>query len=72
MVKRAIVMAPAIAALLALPALAAMPGFSTGPVFADFGPIASHVLIGKARGPMAADPADLPWKRLPSGRSVRP
>ena len=39
---------------------------------ADFGPIASHVLIGKARGPMAADPADLPWKRLPSGRSVRP
>jgi microcystin degradation protein MlrC len=39
---------------------------------ADFGEIASHVLIGKARGPMAADPADLPWKNLPPGRSVRP
>jgi microcystin degradation protein MlrC len=39
---------------------------------ADFGAIASHVLIGKARGPMAADPADLPWKNLPPGRSVRP
>jgi microcystin degradation protein MlrC len=39
---------------------------------ADFGAIASHVLIGKARGPMAADPADLPWTRLPAGRALRP
>ena len=39
---------------------------------ADFDPIASHVLIAKAAGPMAADPADLPWSRLPPERSVRP
>lgn len=31
---------------------------------ADFTPIASHVLVAKAAGPMAADPADLPWQRL--------
>ena len=31
---------------------------------ADFTPIASEVLIAKAPGPMAADPADLPWKKL--------
>jgi microcystin degradation protein MlrC len=31
---------------------------------ADFTPIASEVLIAKAPGPMAADPADLPWQKL--------
>ena len=31
---------------------------------ADFQPIASHVLVAKAAGPMAADPADLPWRKL--------
>jgi microcystin degradation protein MlrC len=39
---------------------------------ADFQPIASHVLVAKAAGPMAADPADLPWKHLPSGTRRRP
>ena len=33
---------------------------------ADFTPIASHVLVAKAAGPMAADPADLPWRHLPA------
>ena len=33
---------------------------------ADFTPHASHVLVAKAAGPMAADPADLPWTRLPA------
>ena len=32
---------------------------------ADFTPIASHVLVAKAAGPMAAEPADLPWRHLP-------
>jgi microcystin degradation protein MlrC len=32
---------------------------------ADFTPIASEVIVAKAPGPMAADPADLPWTRLP-------
>jgi microcystin degradation protein MlrC len=31
---------------------------------ADFTPHASHVLVAKAAGPMAADPADLPWQKL--------
>ena len=31
---------------------------------ADFQPHASHVLVAKAAGPMAADPADLPWRKL--------
>ncbi len=31
---------------------------------ADFTPIASEVIVAKAAGPMAVDPADLPWKRL--------
>ena len=31
---------------------------------ADFQPNASHVLVAKAAGPMAAVPADLPWKKL--------
>ncbi len=33
---------------------------------ADFSPVASHVLVAKAAGPMAADPADLPWRNLPA------
>ncbi|MBC5764539.1 M81 family metallopeptidase [Ramlibacter albus] len=32
---------------------------------ADFTPIASHVLVAKAAGPMAAEPSDLPWRHLP-------
>ena len=39
---------------------------------ADFQPIASHVLVAKAAGPMAADPADLPWQNLPAGTRRRP
>jgi microcystin degradation protein MlrC len=39
---------------------------------ADFQPNASHVLVGKAAGPMAADPGDLPWQRLPAGMRTRP
>ena len=39
---------------------------------ADFTPIASHVLVAKAAGPMAADPADLPWTRLPAAIRRRP
>jgi microcystin degradation protein MlrC len=33
---------------------------------ADFTPIASRVIVAKAAGPMAADPADLPWTKLPA------
>lgn len=39
---------------------------------ADFTPHASHVLVAKAAGPMAADPADLPWTRLPAHIRRRP
>ena len=39
---------------------------------AAFGPIASRVIVAKAPGPMAADPADLPWRRLPSQMARRP
>lgn len=39
---------------------------------ADFTPHASHVLVAKAAGPMAADPADLPWTRLPASTRRRP
>jgi microcystin degradation protein MlrC len=39
---------------------------------AAFGPIASHIMVAKAPGPMAADPADLPWRRLPSQVARRP
>lgn len=39
---------------------------------ADFQPIASHVLVAKAAGPMAADPADLPWRKLPESIRRRP
>ena len=33
---------------------------------ADFQPIACRVLVAKAAGPMAADPAELPWRKLPA------
>jgi microcystin degradation protein MlrC len=39
---------------------------------AAFGPIASHILVAKAPGPMAADPGDLPWTKLPAGVATRP
>lgn len=39
---------------------------------ADFGPIAERILVAKSPGPMAADPADLPWKRLSASTRVRP
>ena len=31
---------------------------------ADFAPIASHILVARAAGQMAADPADFPWTKL--------
>jgi len=31
---------------------------------AAFAPIASHILVAKSPGPMAADPGDLPWTKL--------
>ena len=42
---------------------------------ADFQPLVahpSHVIIAKAKGPMAADPADLPWKKLPAAMYKNP
>jgi microcystin degradation protein MlrC len=39
---------------------------------ADFGSIASAILVAKAPGPMAADPADLPWKHLDPHIRTRP
>ena len=39
---------------------------------AAFAPIASTVLVAKAPGPMAADPSDLPWTKLPRGMAKRP
>lgn len=43
---------------------------------ADFTPLvenaATDILIAKAAGPMAADPADLPWKNLPDSIRRRP
>ena len=39
---------------------------------ADFQPIASQVLVAKAAGPMAADPADLPWQHLAADTRLRP
>lgn len=39
---------------------------------ADFQPHASQVLVAKAAGPMAAEPADLPWKKLGAGIRLRP
>ena len=37
---------------------------------ADFTPIASHILVARAPGPMPADPASLPWTRLGAGVSA--
>jgi microcystin degradation protein MlrC len=39
---------------------------------AAFAPVASHILVAKAAGPMAADPADLAWTRLPPEIARRP
>jgi microcystin degradation protein MlrC len=39
---------------------------------ADFTPIASHIIVAKAAGPMAADPGDLPWKKLSPQTRTRP
>jgi microcystin degradation protein MlrC len=39
---------------------------------AAFTPIASHILVAVAPGPMAANPATLPWTRLPAGVSRIP
>lgn len=39
---------------------------------AAFEPLGAQVLVAKAPGPMAADPADLPWRRLPSQVARRP
>jgi len=39
---------------------------------ADFTPIASHIIVAKAAGPMAADPADLPWTKLSPATRTRP
>ena len=39
---------------------------------AAFAPIASTILVAKAPGPMAADPGDLPWTKLPAGMAARP
>jgi microcystin degradation protein MlrC len=39
---------------------------------AAFTPVASHILVAKAPGPMAADPADLPWTKLPREIALRP
>jgi microcystin degradation protein MlrC len=39
---------------------------------ADFQPHASLVLVAKAAGPMAADPAELPWRKLPAAIRRRP
>ena len=39
---------------------------------ADFTPIASEIIVAKAAGPMAADPADLPWRKLATTTRTRP
>jgi microcystin degradation protein MlrC len=39
---------------------------------AAFTPIAAHILVAVAPGPMAANPATLPWKRLPPGIARMP
>ncbi|OYV01283.1 MAG: microcystin degradation protein MlrC [Burkholderiales bacterium PBB5] len=39
---------------------------------AAFAPVARHILVAKAPGPMAADPADLPWQHLPAHIDRRP
>ena len=39
---------------------------------ADFAPIAEEILVCAAPGPMIADPADLPWRRLRPGIRINP
>jgi microcystin degradation protein MlrC len=39
---------------------------------ADFTSIAAEIIVAKAAGPMAADPADLPWTRLSPATRTRP
>jgi microcystin degradation protein MlrC len=39
---------------------------------AAFQPIAAEILVAAAPGPMAADPAVLPWRRLRPGMRLRP
>jgi microcystin degradation protein MlrC len=39
---------------------------------AAFAPIAAQILVAVAPGPMAANPADLPWTRLPPGIARQP
>ena len=39
---------------------------------AAFTPIASHILVAVAPGPMAADPSTLPWQRLGQGIALKP
>jgi microcystin degradation protein MlrC len=39
---------------------------------ADFEPITARILVAKAPGPMAADPADLPWRHLDARMRLRP
>ena len=39
---------------------------------ADFEPIAEAVLVANAPGQLLADPADLPWTRLPDAMRMRP
>jgi microcystin degradation protein MlrC len=39
---------------------------------ADFTPIAEEILVAKAPGPMAADPADLHWTKLRRGIRLKP
>jgi microcystin degradation protein MlrC len=39
---------------------------------ADFQPMAEAVLVAKAPGPLRADPADYPWKRLRRGLRLKP
>ena len=39
---------------------------------ADFTPIAHTILVVESPGPMVADPANLPWKRLAPGLRLRP
>jgi microcystin degradation protein MlrC len=38
----------------------------------DFQPVAGEILVAVAPGPMAANPADLPWTNLPEGIRVSP
>ena len=43
---------------------------------ADFTPLVADartdIIVAKAAGPMAADPADLPWKNLPASMRRKP